>query len=216
MVKFIPKKEYLKLYNALFTPHLTYCISVWGGISDYKLSKIFALQKRCIRLLFGTELTFDRPEYYMTCARARSYTEHMAPKNFVLEHTKPLFNENGFLSLRNLYKYFTLLELLKMLKYESPIPITELFTLSNQDYKISLLLPKFNLDIGLQSFVFSASRLWNQYAKLMFEICSPNMSGIVIPGSVKNSDLSASASVIKSKMKKILLDEQKSGCEITW
>ena len=50
----------------------------------------------------------------------------------------------------------------------------------------------------------------------MFEICSPNMSGIVIPGSVKNSDLSASASVIKSKIKKILLDEQKSGCEITW
>ena len=42
------------------------------------------------------------------------------------------------------------------------------------------------------------------------------MSGIVIPGSVKNSDLSASASVIKSKIKKILLDEQKSGCEITW
>ena len=32
----------------------------------------------------------------------------------------------------------------------------------------------------------------------------------------KNSDLSASASVIKSKIKKILLDEQKSGCEITW
>ena len=30
----IPEKEYLKLYNALFTPHLTYCISVWGGISD--------------------------------------------------------------------------------------------------------------------------------------------------------------------------------------
>ena len=148
--------------------------------------------------------------------RARTYTEHTAPKNFLLEHSKPLFNENGFLSLRNLYKYFTLLELFKILKYKSPIPITELFTLSNQDYKISLLLPKFNLDNGLQSFVFSASRLWNQYAKFMFEICSPDTSGIVIPGSVKNSDLSASASVIKSKIKKILLDEQKSGCEITW
>ena len=98
-------------------------------------------QKRCIHLLFGTELTLDRPEYYMTCARARTYTEHTAPKNFVLEHTKPLFNENGFLSLRDLYKYFTLLELFKILKYKSPIPITELFTLSNQDYKISLLLP---------------------------------------------------------------------------
>ena len=148
----------------------------------------------------------------MTCARARTYTEHTAPKNFVLGHTKPLFNENGFLSLRNLYKNFTLLGLFKIIKYKSPIPITELFTLSNQDYKISLLLPKLNLAIGLQSFVFSASRLCNQYAKFMFEICSPNMSGIVIPGSVKNSNLSTSA----SKMKKILLDEQKSDCEITW
>ena len=78
----------------------------------------------------------------MTCARTRTYTEHTASKNFVLEHTKLLFNEN----LRNLYKYFTLLELFKILKYKSPIPITELFTLSNKDYKISLLLPKFNLD----------------------------------------------------------------------
>ena len=43
----------------------------------------------------------------MACARARTYTEHAAPKNFVLEHTKPLFNENGSLSLRDLYKYFT-------------------------------------------------------------------------------------------------------------
>ena len=25
-----------------------------------------------------TELTFDRPEYYMTCARARTYTEKTA------------------------------------------------------------------------------------------------------------------------------------------
>ena len=114
----------------------------------------------------------------MTCARTKTYTEHMAPKNFALEHTKPLFNENGFLS-------FTLLELFKILKYKYPKPITEFFTPSNQDYEISLLLPKFNLDIVLQSFVFSASRLWNQYAKFMFEIFPPNMSGIVIPGSVK-------------------------------
>ena len=28
--KVIAKNEYLKLYNALFIPHLTYCISVWG------------------------------------------------------------------------------------------------------------------------------------------------------------------------------------------
>ena len=71
--KFIPKNEYLKLYNALFIPHLTYCISVWGGVSYYKLAKLFSIQKRCVRLQFGTELTFDHPEYYLTCARGRTY-----------------------------------------------------------------------------------------------------------------------------------------------
>ena len=214
--KFIPKNEYLKLYNALFIPHLTYCISVWGGISNYKLAKLFSIQKGCVRLLFGTELTFDHPEYYLTCARARTYTEHTATKNFVLEHTKPLLNKNGFLSLRNLYKYFTLIELFNILKYKCPISINELITPSSQNNKISLILPNVTLDIGLQSFVFSSCKLWNQYSKFMFDKCSANSSGIVVPGSAINSDLSASTSVIKSKTKKMLLDEQKQGCEITW
>ena len=105
--KFIPKKEYMKLYNALFLPHLTYCISVWGGISKNKLAKLFSIQKRCVRLLFGTELSYDHAEFYMTCARVRTYIEHKTKKNFVLEHTKPLFNEPVILSLGNLYLYFS-------------------------------------------------------------------------------------------------------------
>ena len=52
-------------------------------------------------------------------------TEHTATKNFVLEHTKLLLNKNGFLSLRNLYKYFTLIELFNILKYKCPISINE-------------------------------------------------------------------------------------------
>ena len=71
--KFIPKAEYMKIYNALFQSHLTYCISCWGGISSYKLQKVFAIQKRCLRLLFGKELSFDHAEYYETCARVRTY-----------------------------------------------------------------------------------------------------------------------------------------------
>ena len=64
----IPKTEYLKIYNALFMSHLSYCISCWGGIPDYKLHKIFAIQKRCIRLLFGEKLNHDHKEFYETCA----------------------------------------------------------------------------------------------------------------------------------------------------
>ena len=35
--KFIPKYEYLKIYNALFTSHISYCISSWGGVSEYNV-----------------------------------------------------------------------------------------------------------------------------------------------------------------------------------
>ena len=94
---FIPESEYNNLYNALFKSHLSYCISSWGGISKNKLESIFAIQKRCIRLLFGKQLNFDQSEYYNVCARTRTYKQHVAGKNFQLEHTKPLFNEQKIL-----------------------------------------------------------------------------------------------------------------------
>ena len=214
--KFIPQSEHLKLYNALFLPHLTYCISVWGGISDNKLAKIFNLQKRCVRLLFGTVLTFDHQEYYMTCARARTYTDHKAPKNFVLEHTKQIFNKNDLLILKNIYRYFSFLEVCKILKFKSPISISELLTISKQPFKKLLNLPRANLDITKESFVFSASKIWNEFLKRVFEECEASKNGIVIPGSAQNSDLSTSMGTIKSRIKNCLLKDQKSGCEISW
>lgn len=54
---------------------------------------IFSIHKRCIRLLFGKTPNYDHVEYYMTCARARTFKMNMAHKDFRLEHTKPLFNE---------------------------------------------------------------------------------------------------------------------------
>ena len=214
--KFIPENEYFKLYNALFLPHLTYCISAWGAVSRNKLAKLFSLQKRCVRLLFGSELTYDHVEFYMTCARARTYTEHKAKKNFVLEHTKPIFNLNKILSLENLYRYFSFLETFKILKYKSPISIYELLTLTKQPDKLSLNLPCVKLDRSKHSFVFSASKNWNDLYKNVFNRSECNENGIVISGSVINSDLSASTSYIKSKVKKFILTEQKSGCEINW
>ena len=37
----IPEEQYLKIYYALFESHLTYGISVWGGVCDSKLDKKF-------------------------------------------------------------------------------------------------------------------------------------------------------------------------------
>ena len=64
-----------------------------------------------MRLLFGKQFSFDHPEFYETCARTRTYEEHMARKNFCLEHTKPLFNEYDMLSLNNLHIFHTFIKL---------------------------------------------------------------------------------------------------------
>ena len=91
--QFIPKNEYLKIYNSLFKSHISYCISSWGGISQNRLKSLFSIQKCCVRLLFGKELSFYLAEYYQTWARTKTYTQHRNEKNFQLEHTKLLLNE---------------------------------------------------------------------------------------------------------------------------
>ena len=121
--KFIPECEYVKLYYALFQSHLSYCISSWGGVSQYKLDPIFSMQKRCVRLLFGKELSFDHAAYYETCARVRTFDEHTARKDFSLEHTKPIFNEMELLCLHHLYVYHTFLEIFKLFKFKQPISV---------------------------------------------------------------------------------------------
>ena len=62
IMKFIPKSEYMKLYDSLFKSHISYCISSWGGVTAYRLLKLFTMQKRCVRLLFGAKPTFDHAE----------------------------------------------------------------------------------------------------------------------------------------------------------
>ena len=214
--KFIPKSEYLKIYNALFLSHLTYCISCWGGISKLKLLKIFAIQKRCVRLLFGKQFTFDHPEYYETCARVRTFEENMAPKNYCLEHTKPLFNEHKLLSLENLFKFHSFMEVFKIKKLNSPISLNEYFRLGSRSDKLTLILPRVYLDISKQNFIFGSSMIWNEFFSRVLSRCAPQSSGLVIPGSDPNSDLAASTSVVKNRLKSLLLASQIIGDETEW
>ena len=212
----IPKSEYLKIYNALFMSHLSYCISCWGGIPEYKLQKIFAIQKRCIRLLFGETLNRDHREYYETCARARTIEDHYAEKNFVLEPTKPLFNKYGILNVHNLYKYHTFMETLKILKFSTPISVHNLISLLPKTDKLRLEVPRVKLNITKQNFVFKSTQIWNDMSSEIFEKCSPNENGLIVPGSTKDSDLSASTAFIKSRLKSHLLSAQKLGNTLNW
>ena len=86
-----------------------------------------------IRLLFGKEFSFDHAGFYETCARVRTYEEHMAPKVFCQEHTKPIFNECNILTIHNLYVLHTVMELFKVMKYHVPISIFNILQFSNRD-----------------------------------------------------------------------------------
>ena len=209
--KFIPKNEYLKIYNALFKSHLSYCISCWGGISKYKLQSLFSLQKRCVRLLFGKEINYDHPEFYQNCARVRTYKQHMAAKNYQLEHTKPIFNEQNLLTLHHLYIYHIFCDTFKILKYKTPISLFELLSNSPNDTNMMLMVPKVNLDLAKNNFIFQASCIWNSLNKKVFNQCLlKNRDGVFIPGSTFGSDITTPITIIKKKLRGVLLDTQSS------
>ena len=46
IIKFIPKSEYITIYDALFKSHLCYCISSWVAVPNYKFQGLFAIQKK--------------------------------------------------------------------------------------------------------------------------------------------------------------------------
>ena len=90
--KNIPENLMQDLYHTLFESYLSYCITVWGGISDAKLTKLSVLQKRVLRILFG-----DREKYldkFKTSVRTRPFPNQVLTSKFYeKEHTKPIFNE---------------------------------------------------------------------------------------------------------------------------
>ena len=58
----------------------------------------------------------------------------------------------------------------------------------------SLILQNVRLNKTKQSFVFSASKNWNELYMRVLRRSEPNEFGIVVPGSTKNSDFSAPTS----------------------
>ena len=103
IMKYVPKSQYMNIYNSIFLSHLTHGMSAWGRIPHYKLGKLFTVQKSCTRLLFGKNFSFEHVGYYKTCARTRTYQEHISPYDFSLEHTRLLLTEHKLLTVHNLY-----------------------------------------------------------------------------------------------------------------
>ena len=83
IIKFIPKSEYMKIYDVFFKSHLSYCISSWGAIFSAKLQGIFLYRKG----VSGYFLGLNTPTATLGTMKPVLEPEHL--KNFCLEHTKP-------------------------------------------------------------------------------------------------------------------------------
>ena len=212
--KFIPSSHYLKIYQSLFVSHRTYGISCWGGVYYSKLQKLFNIQKRCIRILFGESYSFDHTEYYATCCRTKTYQEHVALKNYALEHTKPLFNKHSLLTLHNLYASRSLVELIKILKLHSPYPVYKNLQFCPQTHHFRLLSPKYNLDISKNNYFISSVNLWNKCISKLLDnpdlFSSSHRSHLIIPGHNVNSDLTISMGTFKTRLKNFSFEDPKS------
>ena len=136
-------------------------------------------------------------------------------KIYIREHTKPLFNKHGILTISNLYIYHTFIDTFKILKTFTPISLYNLFSQGCRDASFLLLLPSVTLDISKYNFIFRACTIWNNLIGDMLEkslqVDKGKFKGIIIPGSSKNSDFCATVSFIKNKLKAYLLDDQSSG-----
>ena len=190
----IPKTLYMNLYYTLFESYITYGITVWCSIPNRKFNKLFNAQKKILRVLFG-----DREKFldkFRTCIRARPYPEQNLPTEFyVKEHSKPLFNKNKILNLKNLYLYHCANETFEILKFRSPIVIHNLYKFSTRGQRNLFIItpPPDN------TFIYKSSVIWNS-VKSIFKIDDP----------------ATSVSILKLKLKTYLLNKQLLGDAENW
>ena len=188
----LPACLHKDLYHTLFESHLVYCISVWGGSSPNKISRLWISQKHCIRVLFGNKEAFL--DKFRTCVRARPINNQLLGEDFYMkEHTKPLFKKHNVLALQNLCTYHTLMEVSKILKLRSPISLHDQFNISTR--KETTIITSTPAD----NFVSRSSYLWNKIAPKfkLFDYCF-------------------SISALKSNLRKALLKLQHAENPLTW
>ena len=154
----LPSNLHKQIYHSLFESHLSYAISVWGGVSLSNLTQIFCTQKKCLRIIFGN--TESYLEKFRTCVRARPLgMQKLGQEFYEREPSKPLFSKHKLLTVHNLFRYRCIMELFKIAKYNEPIPMSLLFKRSRQNEN-RLIPPD-----SSHNFIYKASCLWNQFRK---------------------------------------------------
>ena len=151
----IPQELRKDIYHTLFESHLTFGISVWGGLSMSRFQPLFVTQKKCIRILFGDSERYK--DKFRTCARARPFGNQVLGSEFYqLEASKPLLNKNDMLTVHNLYQYHSVLEIYKIMKLRVPISLYSLAGVSARKETLLVSKPKSS------NFLCMATKLWNE------------------------------------------------------
>ena len=109
----------------------------------------------------------------------------------------------------------------KILKFREPRGLFEkvLIRSNNRNNRMVLnpIIKNNKLPATEKNFLFKSCKIWNTFAKDIFEKNRININrGYIIPGEEANSDLSASVTIIKDRFTKILLNRQTSGSDETW
>ena len=132
----IPSENYKSLYYSLFESHLSYCISVFGGVAKTHTEKLFRVQNHCIRILFGDQKAYlDKRN---AIDQAKKDGKKLASHFYCKENTKPLFKKHKILAFANIYNYRTCIEILKIIQFRQPVSLLSLFKQSPRD---SFLIP---------------------------------------------------------------------------
>ena len=191
----VPQSLHKDLYHTLFESHLTYCISVWGGLSVARMDCLFKIQKKILRILYGDTKAYI--EKFKTCVRVRPFGNQKLGEEFYMkEHTKPLFEKHKILTVHNIYSYHTFMEILKILKFKMPISILEHYQHSRRNcYTYPQLVPP----APSTNFIYRSSTIWNLLRKKL---------GL--------TDLSVKASLVKNKLKAMLHHNQHIHNKLEW
>ena len=181
--------------HTLFESHLSYGITVWGGVAQNRLRPLFITQKHCIRIMFGdTAAYLDK---FNTCVRSRPFESQVLGSDFYIkEHSKPLFNKNEIFTVQNLYQYHTILNTFKIIKNHTPVALYSCFTLSRRKTGL-LITPNHS-----HNFIYKATSLWN-----MFNTTVPFHESL---------DFTAGIGYVKGKIRSLIYKRQKLGDQHEW
>ena len=138
--KYLNRKSLLDLYHAFVYPYLTYCIEVWGNMSNVHLDALVKIQKKNVRII--------------------TYSPYLA-------HTDELFKEFNILPIHKLMLQRVALQMFKYSINILPDVISELFITndtfhSHNTRSKNKLRPKMsNREYMYKNFSFIGVYIWN-------------------------------------------------------